>query len=137
MNHWLLKTEPAEWSWADQVAKGVEPWTGVRNNLAARHMRAMRQGDRCFFYHTGEERRIVGIVEVAREFYPDPADAAGRFGIVDVRTLAPLPRPVTLGEIKADARFAGLDLVRQSRLSVMPIDDRSWRALCALGGVEP
>lgn len=137
MAHWLMKTEPSAWSWDDQLRVGVEPWTGVRNWQAARNMKAMRLGDTAFFYHSVDEKRIVGIVEVVREYYPDHTDPTGRFGMVDVKAVRPLPRPVSLAEIKADPRFADLALVRQSRLSVTPIDDASWAALCALGGVEP
>lgn len=137
MAHWLMKTEPSAWSWDDQLRVGVEPWTGVRNWQAARNMKAMRLGDTAFFYHSVDEKRIVGIVEVVREYYPDHTDPTGRFGMVDVKAVRPLPRPVSLAEIKADPRFADLALVRQSRLSVTPIDDASWAALCAMGGVEP
>lgn len=135
--HWLLKTEPASWSWDDQVAKGVEHWDGVRNHQAQRHLKAMRRGDLAFFYHSGAERRIVGIVEVAREFYPDPTDPSGRFGMVDVKTVAPMPHPVTLAEIKAEPRLAQIALVRQSRLSVMPIDDDAWALIRRMAGYGP
>ncbi|MBF0095156.1 MAG: EVE domain-containing protein [Alphaproteobacteria bacterium] len=137
MAYWLLKSEPGCWSWGDQVAKGVEPWTGVRNFQAANNMKAMALGDRAFFYHSVTEKRIVGIVEVAGEYHGDPTDPSGRFGAVDVRTLMTLPRPVPLAEIKADPRLSHLPLIRQSRLSVMPIDAESWNILCALGGVAP
>ncbi|MBF0374170.1 MAG: EVE domain-containing protein [Alphaproteobacteria bacterium] len=137
MAHWLLKTEPGAWSWTDQRRVGVEPWTGVRNRQAARHLKAMRLGDRAFFYHSVAERSIVGVVEVVREAYPDPTDPEGRFVCVDVQAAEALPRPVTLAEIKADPAFGELALVRQSRLSVMPIDDESWALLRRMGGLEP
>ncbi|MBF0393616.1 MAG: EVE domain-containing protein [Alphaproteobacteria bacterium] len=137
MAHWLLKTEPGAWSWTDQRRVGVEPWTGVRNWQAARHLKAMRLGDRAFFYHSVAERSIVGVVEVVREAYPDPTDPKGRFVCVDVQAAEALPRPVTLAEIKADPAFGELPLVRQSRLSVMPIDDESWARLRRMGGLEP
>ena len=137
MAYWLLKSEPGAWSWQQQVEAGVTHWDGVRNYQAVNNLKAMRVGDRAFFYHSGEARQIVGIVEVAREYYPDPNDASGRFGMVDVKTVAPLPRPVTLAEVKADPRLRDLALVRQSRLSVMPIDDEAWELICAMGGVEP
>jgi predicted RNA-binding protein with PUA-like domain len=136
MAYWLVKTEPGAWSWEDQVAAGTTNWDGVRNPQAAGNLKAMRVGDRAFFYHSGSVRAIVGIVEVTREYYPDPKDASGRFGMVDLRTIAPLRRPVTLAAIKADERFAHLALVRQSRLSVMPIDDAAWQSITALGNVD-
>lgn len=135
MAHWLMKSEPGSWSWDDQVRVGVEPWNGVRNFQAAAHMKAMRLGDQAFFYHSVNEKRIVGIVEVVRQYYPDPTDATGRFGMVDVKAVRPLPRPVGLAEIKADPRLQHLPLIRQSRLSVMPIDDEAWAMLCAMGGL--
>ena len=135
MAYWLVKSEPGAWSWKDQVKAGTTDWSGVRNPQAANFMKAMRKGDRAFFYHSGEERRIVGVVEILREFYPDPKDAGGRFGMVDVKTVAPLPKPVTLAAIKAERKFADLALVRHSRLSVMPIDETSWKLLSRMGGI--
>ena len=135
MAYWLVKSEPGAWSWKDQVKAGTTDWSGVRNPQAANFMKAMRKGDRAFFYHSGEERRIVGVVEILREFYPDPKDAGGRFGMVDVKTVAPLPKPVTLTAIKAERKFADLALVRHSRLSVMPIDETSWKLLSRMGGL--
>lgn len=133
MAHWLLKTEPESWSWDDQVRKGVEHWDGVRNHQASNNMKAMKKGDHCFFYHSGGEKRIVGVVEVAREYYPDHTDASGRFGMVDVRTVKPFKRPVTLAEIKAEPRLGDMALVRQSRLSVMPVTAAAWKIVCAMG----
>jgi predicted RNA-binding protein with PUA-like domain len=133
---WLVKSEPGGWSWADQVKAGTTNWDGVRNPQAANFLKAMRKGDRAFFYHSGEERRIVGIVAVVKEFYPDPKDASGRFGMVDVRTVAPLPEPVTLAAIKAERKLRDLALVRHSRLSVMPIDETSWKLLSRMGGLR-
>lgn len=137
MAYWLMKTEPGHWSWDDQQRKGVEHWDGVRNFQAAANLKAMRIGDRAFFYHSVNEKRIVGIVEVVREYYPDPSDASGRFGMVDVKAVAPLGAPVTLERIKADPRLSHLALVRQSRLSVMAIDPEAWRLICDWGGVQP
>ncbi len=137
MATWLMKTEPATWSWDDQVKKGVEHWDGVRNFQAANFMRAMKVGDRAFFYHSGEERRIVGVVAIARPFYPDPTDETGRFGMVDVKTDRPLVTPVSLQAIKAEPRLNDLLLVRQSRLSVMPVPPEAWRLICAMGGTKP
>jgi predicted RNA-binding protein with PUA-like domain len=136
MAYWLFKSEPGAWSWDNQVKKGVEAWTGVRNHQAANNMKAMKIGDRGFFYHSVYEKRIVGIVEVAREYYPDHTDASGRFGMVDIKAVKPMKRPVTLAEIKAEPRLANLALVRQSRLSVTPIGDAEWRLICAMGETE-
>jgi predicted RNA-binding protein with PUA-like domain len=136
MAYWLFKSEPGAWSWDDQVKKGVEAWTGVRNHQAANNMKAMKIGDRGFFYHSVDEKRIVGIVEVAKEYYPDHTDASGRFGMVDIKAVKPMKRPVTLAEIKAELRLANLALVRQSRLSVTPIGDAEWRLICAMGETE-
>lgn len=133
MRYWLLKTEPETWSWDNQVRKGVEPWNGVRNHQANNNLKAMQAGDRCFFYHSGAERRIVGIVEVARTWYPDPADATGKFGMVDVRTVAALGAPVTLAVIKAEPAMRDFALVRHTRLSVMPVEAAIWRRICAMG----
>ncbi len=137
MAHWLLKSEPSAWSWDDQVRVGVEPWNGVRNWQAARNMKAMRLGDTAFFYHSVDEKRIVGVVEVVEEYHPDPTDPTGRFGMVSVKALRPVPRPVSLADLKAEPRLAHLALIRQSRLSVVPVDDDAWALLCAMGGVEP
>jgi predicted RNA-binding protein with PUA-like domain len=137
MTHWLVKSEPETWSWNDHVAKGVEPWNGVRNAQAANNLKAMNVGEYAFFYHSGAERRIVGVLEVVRAYYPDPGDATGRFGIVDFRAREPFKTPVTLAAIKAEPRLAHLALVRQSRLSVMPIDEKSWARICRMGGLAP
>lgn len=136
MTFWLLKTEPEEFSWADQVKKKVEPWSGVRNAQARNFMREMKKGERAFFYHTGDEKQVVGIVEVAKTFYADPADETGRWGLVDVKTVAPLPKPVTLAAIKAEPRLADLLLVRHSRLSVMPIPDEAWALISKMAGLK-
>lgn len=136
MTFWLLKTEPEEFSWADQVKKKVEPWSGVRNAQARNFMREMKKGERAFFYHTGDEKQVVGIVEVAKTFYADPADETGRWGLVDVKTVAPLPKPVTLAAIKAEPRLADLLLVRHSRLSVIPIPDEAWALISKMAGLK-
>ncbi len=132
MKYWLLKSEPGAWSWDDQVKVGVEPWDGVRNYQASNNLKAMRKGDRAFFYHSVKEKRIVGIVEIVKEYYPDPTDASGRFGMVDVKAIKPVKRPVLLAEIKEDPKLSHLALIRQSRLSVMPIDAAAWKWLCTL-----
>lgn len=138
MNYWLVKSEPDAFSWAEQAARGVEPWTGVRNHAARRHLEAMRVGDRAFFYHSNTGREIVGVVEVARPAYADPTAGAGPWCAVDMRAVGPMPRPVSLAAIKADPALAGLALVRQSRLSVMPVSPAHWARICASGGwTEP
>ncbi|WP_259781156.1 EVE domain-containing protein [Aestuariispira ectoiniformans] len=139
MNYWLMKTEPGTWSWNDQVkaADRGEHWDGVRNYQASNNMKAMKLGDRCFFYHSVKEKRIVGIVEVIKEYYPDHTDPKGRFGMVDVKAVRPFNQPVSLDDIKAEPRLADLALLKQSRLSVMPIDDVSWKLICQMGRTEP
>lgn len=137
MRYWLLKTEPHTFSWDDQVARGTEPWTGVRNFQAAANMKAMALGDRCFFYHSGEGKEVVGIVEVAKLYARDPTDATGKFGMVEVRTVAPFKRPVTLAEIKADPQLKDMVLVRNARLSVQPVEPAAWAYICKLGGAKP
>jgi predicted RNA-binding protein with PUA-like domain len=134
MAHWLVKSEPEAFSWDQQVAHGVEPWTGVRNAQAANNLRAMRQGDRAFFYHSNTGREIVGVVEVAREAYPDPTDGTGRWVCVDMRAIGPMPRPVTLAAIRTAPELEGIALLRQSRLSVMPVAAAHWAMLCRMGG---
>jgi predicted RNA-binding protein with PUA-like domain len=130
--HWLMKTEPDVWSWEDQTTKGVTSWDGVRNYQARNNLKAMKVGDLALFYHSGNERQIMGIVEVIKPYYPDPSDPSGRFGMVDVKTVRPFNRPVTLAKIKHDSRLQSLALVRQSRLSVMPVDKASWDILITM-----
>ncbi len=137
MANWLMKSEPGNWSWDDQVKDGVAEWDGVRNYQAANNMKAMRIGDKVFFYHSVKEKQVVGIVEVVKEYYPDPTDASGRFGMVDVKALRPFNRPVSLAEIKAEPRLQELALIRQSRLSVLPVTAEEWRQICALGETKP
>jgi predicted RNA-binding protein with PUA-like domain len=137
MSYWLVKSEPNAWSWEQHMAVGVEPWNGVRNHQACNNMKAMKVGDRAFFYHSGAERQVVGVLEVVREYYPDPSDASGRFGMVDFKALHSLARPVSLAEIKADGRLDHIALIRQSRLSVMPLDDGAWRIIAEMGGSAP
>jgi predicted RNA-binding protein with PUA-like domain len=131
---WLLKTEPSEYAWADLAREGETPWDGVRNALAQRHMRAMAVGDRCAIYHSGGERAAIGLATVVRGAYPDPDDSTGRACLVDVRADALLPRPVPLATLRTDPRFADSPLIRQSRLSVVPLTDEQWAALLARGG---
>lgn len=132
--YWLVKSEPEAFSWDQQVAHGVEPWTGVRNFTARNNLRAMRLGDQAFFYHSNTGKQIVGIVAVARESYPDPTATKGDWVCVDMRAVAPMPMPVTLAAIKADPALAGFALIRQSRLSVVPVSAEQWRHICGLGG---
>jgi len=134
MGFWLVKSEPDAFSWDQQVANGVEPWTGVRSAQAANNLKAMRKGDLAFFYHSNIGKEIVGVVEVLREAYPDPTDETGRWVSVDMRTVGPVPKPVTLTAIKAAPELADLALVRQSRLSVMPVSAAHWAILCRMGG---
>jgi predicted RNA-binding protein with PUA-like domain len=133
MAYWLVKSEPDAFSWQQQVENGVEPWTGVRNAQAAKFLRSMAVGDRAFFYHSNVGKEIVGVVEVARAAYPDPTEETGRWACVDMRALAPMPKPVSLAAIKAEPGLDGIALVRQSRLSVMPISDEHWALLCRMG----
>jgi predicted RNA-binding protein with PUA-like domain len=135
MAYWLFKTEPGEWSWDDQVkagAKGSE-WTGVRNPVARNNMKAMKKGDRGFFYHTGDQKRIIGIVEVVKEARPDSGDPA--WLAVDVAAVAPLKTPVTLAAVKAEPKLAEMTLARQPRLSVQPVRDAEWKLVSRMGGV--
>ena len=133
MATWLMKSEPNAYSWDDLVAEGRTHWDGVRNYQASNNMKAMKRGDRAFFYHSVKEKQIVGIVEVVKEYYPDHTDASGRFGMVDVKPVKPMNAPVTLAQIKADERFAGFALIRQGRLSVVPVSEVEWQAICELG----
>jgi predicted RNA-binding protein with PUA-like domain len=135
---WLFKTEPGTWSWDDQLARGEagEPWDGVRNHLARNNMRAMKVGDRGFFYHSVKEKRVVGIVEVIAEAAQDPSTDDPRWACVTLRALRPLPRPVTLEAIKAEPALADMALVRTSRLSVQPVTEAEWARVCAMGGLE-
>ena len=136
MAYWLVKSEPGAWSWQDHVKAGVAEWDGVRNHQANNNMKAMKTGDLAFFYHSVNEKQVVGVLEVVREHYPDPSDASGRFGMVDFKAVQPMVNPVTLADIKSNERLEHLLLIRQSRLSVMPIDNDAWRIICSMGGVE-
>ncbi|MBO6948091.1 MAG: EVE domain-containing protein [Rhodospirillales bacterium] len=137
MKYWLMKSEPGSWSWEDQLKVEKEGWDGVRNYQAANNMKAMKKGDRAFFYHSVKEKSIVGIVEIVDEYHPDPTDKSGRFGMVSVKALKTVPNPVSLADIKGDPRLSELPLLKQSRLSVLPIDAKSWKIICGMGGVKP
>ena len=138
MAHWLFKSEPTTWSFNQQIAAGEKGtfWNGVRNHLAKKHLMAMQVGDRGFFYHSQEDKAIVGIVEVIKPYYPDHTDETGKFGMVDVRAVKALKNKVTLARIKAEPRLAGMTLVNNSRLSVQPVSDEEWRIVLELAG-EP
>ncbi len=136
MAHWLFKSEPTTWSFDQQIAAGEKGtfWNGVRNHLAKKHLMAMQVGDRGFFYHSQEDKAIVGIVEVIKPYYPDHTDETGKFGMVDVRAVKALKNKVTLARIKAEPRLAGMTLVNNSRLSVQPVSDEEWRIVLELAG---
>jgi len=135
MAYWLLKSDPDSYPWRRMAADGRTSWDGVRNHQAANNLKAMREGDRAFFYHSQADKAIVGIVEIVEEYHPDPSDSSGRFGMVEVAAVGPLPAPVTLARIKAEPRLKDLALVRHTRLSVMPIDAPSWALICRMSGV--
>ena len=137
MNYWLLKSEPDVWSIDQQKKAGLKgaPWDGVRNYQAAKNLKNMRKGDLCFFYHSNIGMEIVGIVEVIKEYYPDKTDQSGRFVAVTVKFLKKLKKPVKLEEIKKNKELSHLSLIKQSRLSVMPIDSKSWKILNNMGKV--
>ena len=132
INYWLLKSEPSTWSWEDQVKAGVEMWDGVRNYQARNNLMSMKKKDLCFFYHSVSEKSIIGIVEVVKEHYPDPTDKTGRFVVIDVRTKRKLERAVSLEEIKSTPKLSNMALIKQSRLSVMPLKKFEWDLIMEL-----
>jgi len=135
--HWLFKSEPSAWSFDKLAGLGAAgtDWSGVRNHSAKLNMQAMKVGEQGFFYHSNEGKAIVGIVEVSKAYRTDPTDASGKFGMVDIRAVRPLPRPVTLEQVKADKRLAAMALVTNSRLSVQPVTAEEWALVCKLGGL--
>jgi len=135
MRNWLLKSDPESYAWDALAKEGETSWNGVRNHQAALNLKAMKKGDRAFFYHSGPGAAIVGLVEIVREAYPDPTDKEGRFVMVDVKALRPVKTPVTLTAIRAEKRLANLALVKQTRLSVVPIAAPEWKLLCKMAGV--
>jgi predicted RNA-binding protein with PUA-like domain len=140
MNYWLIKSEPGTWSWDMQVGKGTkgDVWTGVRNHTAKQNLMKMKKGDRAFFYHSGEDKAVVGIAEIVRESYPDPtAKADEPWVVVDVKAVTPLKTPVTLAAIRAEPRLKDMALVKLSRLSVQPVTPEEWKLVCLMGGVKP
>lgn len=136
MAFWLVKSEPDDWSWNDQRGVLQEPWTGVRNHQAQNNMRAMAEGDLVLFYHSGKAREIVGLCSVAKGPYPDPDDPNGKFCLVDLQAQKSAETPVSLSEIKANSALGQLALVRQPRLSVMPIDPDAWQILTEMTGLD-
>ena len=137
MKYWLLKTEPEQWSWEQQVSSGNEgaEWNGVRNFQAAKNLKKMKIGDKCFFYHTGKEKKIVGIVEIVKEHFLDKTDKTHKFVSVIVKTLIPFKETVKLQKIKKNRVFKDFSLVKQSRLSVMEVDLKYWKKICKMGKV--
>ena len=138
MRYWLLKSEPSSWSWQDQQARGDagEGWDGVRNHQASNNMKAMEIGDLAFFYHSVDEKQIVGIVEIIKLYHPDPTDKKGRFGMVTVKAIKSMAQPVTLADIRADERLQDMALVRQARLSVTPVSQSQWQIILEKGATS-
>ena len=137
MKYWLIKTEPEDWSWSQQIEsgnKGAE-WNGVRNFQASKNLKKMNIGDKCFFYHTGSEKSIVGIAEVIKDAFLDKSDTTKKFVSVKIKALYPLKQQVTLHEIKKNKLFRDFSLVKQSRLSVMSVDLKYWKKICKMGKV--
>lgn len=135
MAYWLVKSEPETWSWAQQLKSGKTDWDGVRNHQAAGYLRAMKKGDLAFFYHSGDEKQIVGVVKVTKEHMPDPKDETGKFVMVEMTAEKPVKAPVTLAAIKAEPKLANMVLVKNSRLSVQPVTEPEWKAVCKMAGV--
>ena len=129
MSYWLLKSEPNSWSWDNQVSDGTSMWDGVRNYQARNNLKKMKKGDLCFFYHSVFEKSVVGIVEVVKEFYPDPTDETGKFVVVDVKAVKKLNNPVSLDQIKKVKSLKNIALIKQSRLSVMPLRKADWKTI--------
>ncbi|MBP0579374.1 EVE domain-containing protein [Labrys sp. LIt4] len=138
MAQWLIKSEPEVWSWDQQVAAGDKgtPWDGVRNHAAKLNLMAMKKGDKAFFYHSNEGKAVVGVAEVVREHYLDPATPGQPWVLVDFKAVAPFPKPVTLADVKAEPKLANMALVKLSRLSVQPVTDEEWQIVCAMGGYK-
>ena len=129
MKYWLLKSEPDAWSWDNQVKEGASMWDGVRNYQARNNLKEMKKNDLCFFYHSVTERSVVGIVKVVKEYYPDPTDKTGRFVVVDVKAINKLKNPVSLNQIKENGKLKDIALIKQSRLSVMPLKKTEWEII--------
>jgi predicted RNA-binding protein with PUA-like domain len=135
MAYWLLKSEPAKYSWDQMVNDGRTHWDGVRNFQALNNLKAMKVGDRAFFYHSNEGKEIVGVVEIVRPFYPDPGDPAGKFGMVDIAPVIAVKTPIGLAQMRGVAELAAMALLRQSRLSVCPVSEAEWQIICRMAGV--
>lgn len=136
MKYWLMKSEPSVYGWDQLVKDKRTNWSGVRNHQASNNMKAMQLGDRAFFYHSNEGLAVVGIMEIAKTYYPDPSDETGRFGMVDVKPVTPFKQPVTMAEIKKAPKLKDMVLVKNSRLSVQPVTPEEWKLVCAMGGVK-
>jgi len=137
MAYWLVKSEPSSYAWERLVKDGHAHWDGVRNHQAAANLKAMKVGDRAFFYHSNEGLAVVGIAEIAKTAYPDPSDKTGKFVMVDLKPVTALKQPVTLADIKAEPKLKDIALIRQSRLSVMPIEPAAWKLICKMGATKP
>ncbi len=138
MSYWLFKSEPSSWSWENQKNAGEkgETWDGVRNYQACNNMKKMKLGDSGFFYHSVTEKQIVGIVEIIKEYYPDPTDKTGRFGMVKVKALKSLPEPVSLSNIKSNNHLSNFQMLKQSRLSVVPVTNTEWKEICKMANLK-
>ncbi|MGZ3410106.1 MAG: EVE domain-containing protein [Xanthobacteraceae bacterium] len=138
MAYWLVKSEPGSWSWEQQVKTGAKgtAWTGVRNHTAKQNLMKMKKGDHAFFYHSGEGKDVVGVVEVIKEHFPDPTTKEEGWVAVDFKAIGPVPKPVTLAEIKAEPKLKSMALVKYSRLSVSPVTAEEWKLICKMGGLK-
>jgi predicted RNA-binding protein with PUA-like domain len=136
MAYWLVKSEPGTWSWEQHAKAGPDAWTGVRNHQAKLHLKAMKTGERALFYHSGEDKEVVGITEVVKEAYVDPTDVTGKFFCVDFKAVEPFKQAVSLGQAKAEPKLAGMVLVNNSRLSVQPVTAAEWAVVTAMGGLK-
>jgi predicted RNA-binding protein with PUA-like domain len=135
MAYWLVKSEPSSYSWDQLVADGRTHWNGVRNAQALNNLRAMKPGDRAFFYHSNEGKEIVGVAEVVKDFYPDPSDRSGKLGMVDVKPVMPVAVKVGLPAMRANPELSKFSLLRQSRLSVCPVSESEWSVICEMAGI--
>ena len=135
MKYWLLKSEPDAWSWDNQVKEGASMWDGVRNYQARNNLKNMKKNDLCFFYHSVTEKSVVGIVKVVKEHYPDPTDKTERFVVVDVKAIKKLKKPVSLEKIKLNSKLKNIALIKQSRLSVMPIKEVEWNEIIKMSSI--
>lgn len=137
MSYWLLKSEPDVWSWEDQCKVSSEPWNGIRNHQASNNMKMMKLGHKGFFYHSNIGKEIVGIIEITKEYYPDPTDASGKFCMVEVKALTPLLNRISLQQLKIHPVLKNMKVVKQTRLSVSPVTKAEWEIVCKLGGINP